>query len=63
MSDKSLRDAAKAVLYDHAHSIVAAIAEGILDDEEAAESLDLNRTLARELGIREDKLPRPLQKP
>lgn len=48
---KVLRQAATAVLMDHAHGISAGVGEGLLDGEEAQESIDLNLGLAKLLGL------------
>jgi hypothetical protein len=46
-----LRKAATAVLMDHAYTISTGVAGGLLDDEEAEESIDLNLKLAGLLGL------------
>jgi hypothetical protein len=47
----NLREAATAVLMDHAYGISARVTEGLLDNEEAEESIDLNLKLAGLLGL------------
>lgn len=51
---ESLRQAARTVLFDHAHAISAGVSEGLLDGEEAQESVELNLGLAKLLGLTKD---------